>query len=45
MCIALIFFFFFFALLRDKVVRLNILVFNLKASSNKDANEWESGQR
>ena len=43
MCIALIFFF--FALLRDKVVRLNILVFNLKASSNKDANEWESGQR
>ena len=21
------------------------LVFNLKVSSNKDANEWESGQR
>lgn len=45
MYIALIFFFFFFCITKRQSGQTYILVFNLKASSNKDANEWESGQR
>lgn len=38
-------FFFFFSITKKQSGQTYILVFNLKASSNKDVNEWESGQR